>query len=202
MARSEKMVYRVRRRIGDKKAHNVGTEIYEALQLAQQNIIARFNALTLDIDITTVEGQSIYTLPANVRSVKSIIKPTGDAWNKPIIYKLPREWDEILRIQAIGEPLYWMFNERMTEMNTHPAPTDDGETITLQCYMKDSATEIGEGVEPEIESYWDEAMVFYATSMFVEDPRPWLSLYEKQAADLRHIPTQSILDPKVKQTNW
>lgn len=200
MGRSEKMYARVRRnlRTMDKV---VATEIYESLQLAQQDIILRFNGLTKDIDVTTVEDQATYTLQDNIRAIKSIVKPTGDAWYRTTKYVLPKNWDEISRIELTGEPLYWAFNDNMTELKLHPAPTESGETITLQCYMKNSTTEIEAGIEPEIEDYWDTCMVYYATSEYLDDPK-WLGMYESRVQEIKHVAQQSTLEPKVKKANW
>jgi len=199
MGRSENMYGRVRRRL---KVGGVSLpEIYESLQLAQQDLVLRVNPLTEDVAITTVEDQADYTIQANVRSIKAITKPDGDGWDDEVKYILPKNWDEITRLELSGEPQFWMFNDNMTKLSLHPAPTTSGETITLQCYLKDSTTKIAAGVEPEIESYWDRAMVFFALAEH-EDTQNWLALYEKQIEDLRHIPTQSTLEPKVKQANW
>lgn len=199
MARSENMYGRVRRRLKDSGVSL--PEIYESLQLAQQDIILRFNGLTKDIDVTTVEDQVTYALQANIRAIKSIVKPTGDAWYRTTIYVLPKNWEEISRIELTGEPLYWMFNDNMTELKLHPAPTASGETITLQCYMKNSTTEIGVGVEPEIEDYWDTALVYYAISEHSDDPK-WMALYEARVQEIKHVAQQSFLDVKVKKANW
>lgn len=200
MGRSEKMYARVRRNLGNME-RVVATEIYESLQLAQQDIILRFSGLTKDIDVTTVEDQVTYVLQANIRAIKSIIKPTGDAWYRTTKYVMPKNWEEISRITLSGEPLFWMFNDNMTELKLHPPPTTDGETITLQCYMKNSDTEIAAGVEPEIEDYWDTCMVYYATSEYLNDPK-WLAMYESRVQEIKHVAQQSTLEPKVKKTNW
>jgi len=200
MGRSEKMYARVRRNLKGME-QVTATEIYESLQLAQQDIILRFNGLTKDIEVTTVEDQVAYTLQDNIRSIKSIVKPTGDAWYRTTKYVMPKNWEEISRIEISGEPLYWMFNDNMTELKLHPAPTTDDEIITLQCYMKNSTTEIGDGVEPEIEDYWDTCMVYYATSEYL-DPQYWLGRYENRVQEIKHVAQQSTLEAKVKKANW
>lgn len=89
-------------------------------------------------------------------------------------------WNEIVnKTYTAEQPLFaTIFNRQII---FHPAPASAGDIIKLWVYQTDSLADIEEDVEPEVQTYFDRAIEFYATAMLDEkNYAKYMELYEKE----------------------
>ncbi len=183
------------------------TEIYDEMQNAQMDILARTHG-ERKVTVTLATDTNTYTLSAggsrlNVSSVKAAVVP--EDWQYPFQI-LPN--DSFVAIKNSDDAaLYnwetiwenWGFGSNIPDVSTkqpligtiinnvlevYPTPDSDynGDEIELWVYMAGSNTTISSTVNPETPDIFDKAIEYYATSEIISGDisQYYRNLYEAE----------------------
>ena len=212
MGRSENILGRVRRNLSNAKMLHTKIEdtfIYDEMQNAQNDIIVRFGKET-SFNITLVDGTSDYSLVISsekiIKGIKEIIFPT--TWTDVSDYTIERKigiefvenniWNEIIKTGATNTyPLWATVFDNTLKLNPTPGSEIADDVLEVWCFLSAAETTIGDAVAPEIDSYWDKAIEYYATAQFVPEKLSdkYEARYEKevrQRSGYQHIKHQGV----------
>lgn len=160
------------------------TQVYRDMQTAQQDIITRTNCLKVLIEINVEEGKQEYDLDKlyEVGYTSSIVKPAS--WKYHLqFFQNEKEFYRLMADCPTLPPAHVLIVDRT--LIIHGAPTSD-EKLKLWAHLTNSTDPISETVEPEIESFWDLAIEYFATDKYLKDTK-YFNLYLEQVNKKSHL---------------
>jgi hypothetical protein len=205
MSRSTELLYAVKR--NTQNYWNdlvVDPEIWRALNQAQRQVIIHANALEYELSLDTVIDQESYDLAVNdrkiVKGIKQIVTPTD--WDSEIEIIGSEQWDAIKQLQLTDDqPAYMMIHNH--KLYFAPAPSDV-QTLTIFTYLSDATEDMDESTEPEVDRMWDDAMEFYASSVFLKKPerQEFLEMFWTEINSKKGMSNAKFTAPKIREADW
>lgn len=218
MSRVTEAIQEVKRYLNEYNVKDVNFhQILYQLNQAQGNIAMQEDVIEATVTITLVSGVSQYsfiyggseeTKQDIIKRVKSIQYP--DTWNHPV-FPVDQEYDEIVSTNPeLSYVQYIIIRNKKVEFYGTPGDADDGETVTLQCFLiKPTADATDSAVDPvdfQVPEYFDTAMHYYAASQLLPIESPGrdklYALYQKELNEKAGVYNHKHNYVRSSKPNW